>query len=345
MQFPEGFVEKYEALLGDEARDFLASFKQEAVSAFRVNPLKEDQAAFTDAIPHTPWGHYGKVSGKSPEHVTGLVYSQEPAAQMVAQVVAPIPGMKVLDLAAAPGGKSTQLASYLAGDGILVSNEISSKRAKILVENMERFGATNVVVTNESADRLAKVFKGYFDVIVLDAPCSGEGMFRKQPDAMDYWNLDYPRQCASLQREILEDAVTMLAEGGRLVYSTCTWAPEENEEIVHWLLDEYDFDLIPIELINGMVQGIDLPETARMYPHRFKGEGQFVAHLQFKGENPEPKWKPSKSNLGREQLNLWQEFAQKHLKIDLTGVLQTFGDQLYLLPADLPDLGKLRIAR
>ena len=345
MQFPEGFVEKYEAILEDEARDFLASFKQEAVSAFRVNPLKESQRSFADAIPHTPWGHYGKVSGKSPEHVTGFVYSQEPAAQMVAQVAQPLPGMKVLDLAAAPGGKSTQLAAYLANQGILVSNEISSKRAKILVENMERFGATNVVVTNESADRLSKVFKGYFDVIVLDAPCSGEGMFRKQPDAMDYWNIDYPNQCASLQREILEDAVTMLAEGGRLIYSTCTWSPEENEEIVHWLLDTYDFELLPVEQVNGMVAGIDLPETARMYPHHFKGEGQFVAHLQFKGENPAPKFKPCKTNLSREQQNLWQDFAQKHLKISLTGLLQTFGDQLYLLPEMLPDLGKLKIAR
>ena len=145
MQFPEGFVEKYEEILGDEARDFLASFEEEAVSAFRVNPLKEAPVSFSDAIPQTPWGHYGKVSGKSPEHATGLVYSQEPAAQMVAQVAQPSPGMKVLDLAAAPGGKSTQLAAYLAGEGLLVSNEISSKRAKILVENMERFGATNVV--------------------------------------------------------------------------------------------------------------------------------------------------------------------------------------------------------
>lgn len=345
MQFPEGFVEKYEAILEDEARDFLASFKQEAVSAFRVNPLKESQLSFADAILHTPWGYYGKVSGKSPEHVTGLVYSQEPAAQMVAQIAQPSPGMKVLDLAAAPGGKSTQLAAYLANQGILVSNEISSKRAKILVENMERFGATNVVVTNESADRLAEVFKGYFDVIVLDAPCSGEGMFRKQPDAMDYWSTDYPSQCASLQREILADAVTMLAEGGHLIYSTCTWATEENEEIVHWLLDTYDFELLPVEHLNGMVAGMDLPETARMYPHHFKGEGQFVAHLQFKGENPEPKFKASKSNLSREQLALWHDFAQKHLQVNLTGILQTFGDQLYLLPEMLPDLGKLKIAR
>ena len=345
MQFPEGFVEKYKEILGDEARNFLASFEGEAVSAFRVNPLKESQVSFADAIPHTTWGHYGKVSGKSPEHVTGLVYSQEPAAQMVAQVAQPQPGMKVLDLAAAPGGKSTQLAAYLAGDGLLVSNEISSKRAKILVENMERFGATNVVVTNESADRLAKVFKDYFDLIVLDAPCSGEGMFRKQADAMDYWSVDYPSNCASLQRQILEDAVSMLADGGRLVYSTCTWAPEENEEMVKWLLAKYEFELLPIEHLNGMVGGIDLPETARMYPHHFKGEGQFVAHLQFKGENKAPKFKASKSNLSREQISLWQDFSKNHLKSGLTGVLQAFGDQLYLLPERLPDLGKLKIAR
>lgn len=345
MKFPEGFVKKYETILGDEARAFLASFDDEAVSAFRINPLKEVQRDFSDAIPHTPWGHYGKISGKSIEHVTGLVYSQEPAAQMVAQVAQPKPGMRVLDLAAAPGGKSTQLASYLAGDGLLVSNEISSKRAKILVENMERFGATNVVVTNESANRLAKVFKGYFDLIVLDAPCSGEGMFRKQPDAMDYWSVDYPSQCASLQREILADAVTMLSEGGRLVYSTCTWSPEENEENINWLLDNYDFELIPIEHINGMVPGIDLPETAIMYPHHFKGEGQFVAHLKFKGYNQAPKFKPAKTNLSREQLTLWQDFEKRHLKEKLIGSLQVFGDQLYLLPEALPDLGKLKIAR
>ena len=345
MQFPEGFVEKYEAILEDEARDFLASFKREAVSAFRVNPLKESQLSFADAIPNTPWGYYGKVSGKSPEHATGLVYSQEPAAQMVAQVAQPSPGMKVLDLAAAPGGKSTQLAAYLANQGVLVSNEISSKRAKILVENIERFGAKNVLVTNESAERLAKVFSSYFDLIVLDAPCSGEGMFRKQPDAMDYWSLDYPAQCAALQREILEDAVKMLANGGELVYSTCTWAPEENEEIVAWLLDEFPLELVDLPKINGMTPGIDYPETARMYPHRFKGEGQFVAKFRFVGEHKLPKLKPARSNLTADQRSLWQSFQKEHLKIELKGDLQTFGDQLYLLPLGLPDLSKIKIAR
>lgn len=345
MRFPTGFEEKYQRLLGKEAASFFSTFDQEPISAFRTNPLKEGQVTFSNPIPETNWGYYGKVSGKSPEHVTGLIYSQEPAAQMVAQVAHPHEGMKVLDLAVAPGGKSTHLLSYLNNTGLLVSNEINNKRSKILVENIERFGARNVLVTNESAERLAKVFSSYFDLIILDAPCSGEGMFRKQPDAMGYWSLDYPAQCAALQREILEDAVKMLANGGELVYSTCTWAPEENEEIVAWLLDEFPLELVDIPKLNGMTPGIDYPETARMYPHHFKGEGQFVAKFRFVGEHKLPKLKPVRSNLTADQRSLWQIFQKEHLKVDLKGDLQTFGDQLYLLPLGLPDLSKVKIAR
>ena len=345
MRFPTGFEEKYQRLLGKEAASFFSTFDQEPISAFRTNPLKEGRVTFSNPIPGTKWGYYGKVSGKSPEHVTGLIYSQEPAAQMVAQVAHPHEGMRVLDLAAAPGGKSTHFLSYLNNTGLLVSNEINSKRSKILVENIERFGARNVLVTNESAERLAKVFPSYFDLIVLDAPCSGEGMFRKQPDAMDYWSLDYPAQCAALQREILEDAVKMLANCGELVYSTCTWAPEENEEIVAWLLDEFPLELVDLPKINGMTPGIDYPETARMYPHRFKGEGQFVAKFRFVGEHKLPKLKPARSNLTADQRSLWQIFQKEHLKVELKGDLQTFGDQLYLLPLGLPDLSKVKIAR
>ena len=345
MNFPNGFKEKYQHLLGEDAAAFFATFDQEALAAFRTNPLKEAQKVFDDPIPNTPWGHYGKVSGKSIEHATGLVYSQEPAAQIVAQVAQPKPGMKVLDLAAAPGGKTTQLLSYLDNQGLLVSNEIHKGRSKILVENVERFGARNVLVTNESADRLAKVFSGFFDLIVLDAPCSGEGMFRKQPDAMDYWSIDYPRECSLLQREILEDALKMLVPGGFLVYSTCTWAPEENEEIVSWLLENYDLELETIEKINGMAEGIDHPETARMYPHLFKGEGQFVAKFRYLGENRPAKVPSKKDQLSAEQKKLWQEFAKKHFKVTLEGVLETFGDELYLVPLGLPDLRKVKIAR
>ena len=345
MRFPTGFEEKYQRLLGKEAASFFSTFDQEPISAFRTNPLKEGQVTFSNPIPGTKWGYYGKVSGKSPEHVTGLIYSQEPAAQMVAQVAHPHEGMRVLDLAAAPGGKSTHLLSYLNNTGLLVSNEINNKRSKILVENIERFGARNVLVTNESAERLAKVFSSFFDLIVLDAPCSGEGMFRKQPDAMDYWSLDYPAQCAALQREILEDAVKMLANGGELVYSTCTWAPEENEEIVAWILNEFPLELVDLPKINGMTPGIDYPETARMYPHRFKGEGQFVAKFRFVGEHKLPKLKSARSNLTADQRSLWQTFQNEHLKVEIKGDLQTFGDQLYLLPLGLPDLSKIKIAR
>lgn len=346
MLLPEKFIEKYRNILGDEADDFLATFDQEAISGFRVNPLKNVQQTFDTPIPNTPWGHYGKVSGKSPEHVSGLVYSQEPAAQMVAQVAAPQENMRVLDLAAAPGGKSTHLLSYMNNTGVLVSNEISSKRSKVLVENIERFGARNVVVTNESSQKLAKVFKYYFDLIVFDGPCSGEGMFRKDPAATRYWHEDYPAECATLQKEILEEAMKMLAIGGTLVYSTCTWSPEENEGVVKWLLDKYDYlELVDIEKINGMVEGIDLPQVARMYPHHFKGEGQFVAKLRDTRTAEARSVKPVKSNLTKAQLKLWQDFAKQHIKVDLAGILQTFGDNLYLLPEGLPDLGKLKIAR
>lgn len=346
MSLPTEFKEKYEQLLGVEAPAFFESFQEPAISAFRVNPLKERQSSFEQKIEQMRWSYYGKVSGKSVEHVTGLVYSQEPAAQMVGQVAAPTPGMKVLDLAAAPGGKSTHLLSYLDNSGLLVSNEISKKRSKILVENIERFGARNVLVTNESAERLAEFFPAYFDMIVLDAPCSGEGMFRKDPAAMEYWSTTYPSECARLQKGILTWAMEMLAPGGQLIYSTCTWAPEENEDIVRWLLESYDLELLEIPKVNGMTEGIEMPEVARMYPHRFKGEGQFVAKLRYKGGvQSSQKYKGNKSNLNREQLQLWQEFSRKHLNFQAAGILQVFGDELYLLPQDLPNISRLKIAR
>ena len=346
MQFPSDFIEKYNNLLGDEAKDFFASFDQEAVSAYRTNPLKKQQKDFPDAIPETPWGHYGKISGKSADQATGLVYSQEPAAQMVAQVAAPAKGSRVLDLAAAPGGKSTHLLSYLDNTGLLVSNEINPKRSKILVENIERFGARNVVVTNTSADKLDKVFKNYFDTIVFDGPCSGEGMFRKDPDAIQYWHKDYPSELAQLQKDILSDGLKMLAPGGQLIYSTCTWSPEENEGVVAWILENYpDLELVEIPKWNGMRGGVDFPETARMYPHHFKGEGQFVAKFQDKRVPEQTRIKEGKSNLNKEQKQLWEDFAKKHLKTNLDGLLQVFGDNLYLLPKGLPDLSKVKIAR
>ena len=249
-------------------------------------------------------------------------------------------------MAAAPGGKSTHLLSYLDNTGLLVSNEINPKRSKILVENIERFGARNVVVTNTSADKLAKVFKNYFDTIVFDGPCSGEGMFRKDPDAIQYWHNEYPSELAQLQKDILSNGLKMLAPGGQLIYSTCTWSPEENEGVVAWILENYpDLELVEIPKWNGMRGGIDFPETARMYPHHFKGEGQFVAKFQDKRMPEQSCIKEGKTNLNKEQKQLWDDFVKKHLKLPLDGLLQVFGDNLYLLPRGLPDLSKVKIAR
>lgn len=350
MNLPKEFKEKYSYLLGVEAPCFFDTFNQFAISGFRTNPLKETQKSFERPIPNTDWGYYGKIPGKSIEHVTGLIYSQEPAAQMVGQVAQPSKGMKVLDLAAAPGGKTTHLLSYMQNTGLLVSNEINAKRCKVLVENVERFGAQNVVVTNESSQRLSLVFPNFFDLIVLDAPCSGEGMFRKDPNAMKYWHTGYSEELSRLQKSILADAVTMLAPEGKLVYSTCTWAPEENEEIVKWLLETYDFlSLEPILCINGMSPSSTYPETAHMYPHHFKGEGQFVA--QFKNNhlpNHSKTKKRSKhchSFINSEQSHLWQEFQKQHLKRSINGRLELFGNELYSVPEAFPPHLKIKIAR
>ncbi|MFC4652497.1 RsmF rRNA methyltransferase first C-terminal domain-containing protein [Lactococcus nasutitermitis] len=369
MKLPDKFLEKYENILGDEYADFLASFDEEAVTAFRINPLKKLADNSFDSfvkIENESFGYYGKISGKSAEHVAGMVYSQEPAAQIVGEVAVPKPGMKVLDLCAAPGGKSTHLLSFLGNEGLLVSNEISHKRSKILTENIERFGAKNVVVLNESPAHLAKVFPRYFDMIVLDAPCSGEGMFRKDPSAVQYWSADYPEKCAQLQREIIAEALKMLAPAGQLIYSTCTWSPEENENNVSWILENYpDLQLVNIPKTNGLSSGLNMPEVIRCWPHKFRGEGQFVAKFIDKNEeiifdtsvkkNDNKKSKKqgknkfdstSKSQLTSEQMRLWQEFSKKNLLTDLSkGKLQVFGEALYLLPIDLPDLSTLKIAR
>lgn len=351
MDLPIDFLDKYKRILGEEFEAFRESFDDEAVSAFRVNPMKkltDHSISGYEEILGSHFGYFGKISGKSIEHVTGLVYSQEPAAQVVGEIAHPDKGMKVLDLCAAPGGKSTHLLSFLANDGILVSNEISHKRSKILVENLERFGVRNMVVLNENPQNLAKTFPEYFDLIVLDAPCSGEGMFRKDPAAMQYWTADYPTQCAKLQREIITEAMKMLAPGGQIVYSTCTWSPEENEENVRWMLENYpELELVNLPKSNGLKSGIDLPEVVRCWPHHFRGEGQFVAKLADQRiKQKKLKIKSGQSHLNKEQEKLWKDFSDKNLMTDLSaGVLQVFGDHLYLLPMGLPDLSHLKIAR
>jgi len=226
--------------------------------------------------------------GKSVYHETGAFYIQEPSAMAVATALNAQPGERILDLCAAPGGKTTAIAKQMQGTGVLVANEIHPVRVKTLAQNLERLGVA-ATVTNETPARLATAYPGYFDAILVDAPCSGEGMFRKDPAAQSEWQPDTPTICAARQRDILQSAVAMLRPGGRLVYSTCTFNPIENEQIVAWLLASYpDFTMVALPDWPGWSPG--LPDTAggdpnlgharRLWPHLGAGEGHFVAHLQ-----------------------------------------------------------------
>ncbi|MGK4098786.1 RsmF rRNA methyltransferase first C-terminal domain-containing protein [Ligilactobacillus salivarius] len=365
MDLPKDFIEKYQNLLGDEAEDFLASLDEKSVIGFRLNPLKRHYKDvdydLTASVPFAQDGFIGKVSGRSLEHQAGYVYSQDLSAMYVAAVANAQPGDKVLDLCAAPGGKSTQLAEQLNNQGLLVSNEINTKRAKILAENMERIGAKNVIITNESPDNLAKVFRGYFDKIVVDAPCSGEGMFRKDHSAVKYWHKDYPDECAHRQKLILEEAMKMLKTGGELVYSTCTFAPEEDEQIVAWLLENYDLTLEPITKYDGMDSGRpefadgnkDLAKTIRLMPHHFEGEGQFLAKLKFNGEaasvaKKKAKKKKKSKTISADELDLWHKFVSDFSSQELNFAdqdLRINGDYLYYYNKDWIDINKLKYIR
>lgn len=294
MELPEDFQKKYRQLLKQQAPAFLNAFAQNPVSAFRIEPQRwhSDLSNYA-AIPGINQGYYGKLSGKQIEFLAGAFYSQEPSAMYVAQVLAPKPEDFVLDLCAAPGGKTTFLASQMQNQGWLLANEIDLKRAKILTENVGRMGYQNVAVSNDSPETLAAKFPSVFSKILVDAPCSGEGMFRKDPQAMQYWSLSYPQACAKKQRRILANALKMLSPGGVLVYSTCTFSPEENEGVISAVLkDNPDLSLA---IIPNPPAGVswgeprfgdnnpELRKCLRFYPHQFKGEGQFIAKLQKAG--------------------------------------------------------------
>lgn len=300
VKLPDKFKEKYQKLLGkDEAEKMFSAMNQESKKAFRLNPLKYGKISYStiEAVPDISNGYYGKVSGQDPEWVSGMVYSQDPSAMFPAYVAQVKPGDKVLDLCAAPGGKSTGLGEGLKNSGVLVANEISSSRAKILRENIERWGISNAIVTSESPDKLAPHFLHYFNKILVDAPCSGEGMFRKNPDATNYWSPEYVATCAERQKEILEEALKMLQAGGQLIYSTCTFSPEEDEQIVQWLVDRYDMQILSIDNVksnkvsHGKPQWAngnqDLKKTLRFWPQDDLGEGQFIALLKLPG-SPDP---------------------------------------------------------
>lgn len=379
VQLPQEFVERMRESLGAEAEIFLASYESPRAYGLRRNPLKMEREQFEAWMPFelekVSWakeGYYYQEAerpGKHPFHEMGLYYIQEPSAMCVVEAADPQPGEYVLDLCAAPGGKSTQIAGRMAGEGLLVCNEIVPNRAKILSQNIERLGIRNAVVLNHSPQELEVRFASFFDRIIVDAPCSGEGMFHKEEAALTEWSPENVVMCAVRQKEILACAVNMLRPGGVLVYSTCTFAPAEDEEMVNWLLAEYtDLELQPIDTeALGISEG-NLPGTGRIWPHRQRGEGHFVARLKKRGEllphrknaamtaglsgqetaRSSGKGKKGKKDRAAESTNAWncfEEFATQELRCELSGRRLEFGEQLYLVPEEMTELKGLKVVR
>lgn len=346
----EYFEARERALLG-ERYDMLYAAPQETaargvtVSALRTTP--EGFAARADfPLRPSPFCKAAFVveqpdfkPGRHPYHHAGVFYSQEPSASSAAPLLGVRPGMRVLDLCAAPGGKSSQLAAALQGQGLLVSNEYVAARAEILKSNLERMGVSNAVVLNETPARIAAALPEFFDRVLVDAPCSGEGMFRKEPAALAQHCEALVKQCAELGADILDSAAAALAPGGELVYSTCTFAPEENEQTVAAFLDrhpEFAPERVDAPWFTPGEQG-----TYRMWPHKLLGEGHFGAVLRKldgeEGDIPEEK--------GTAKPKPWQSFA-KETGVNLPeGIFLGFGDRLYLAPQGCPELKGLRVLR
>lgn len=394
---PQDFLDRMKEMLGEEAPAFFASYEKERYQSLRINTLKADKSVFreqtTFSLTPVPWtsdGFYyasGDTPGKHPYHEAGVYYIQEPSAMApVEYLMKPLVGKetvgnernemegeRILDLCGAPGGKSTQIAAAMQGRGVLVCNEIHPARAKILSENVERMGIRNAMVTNETPRRLAENFSAYFTRILVDAPCSGEGMFRKNEEACGEWSTENVALCAARQDEILDCAAVMLAPGGRLVYSTCTFAPAENEgSISRFLMRHPEFAVEEVPMAEGMAPGVPewagsatavISRTIRLWPHRLKGEGHYLAVLRKAGELgydrsgfggngieegiPERDLKtPQKGCLE------YLEFAKETLRLGEPGVMERFtgrylkfGEQLYLIPAGMPRVKGLKVLR
>lgn len=349
MNIPKEFQDRMKKMLSDEFEAFINELAKEPVSGVRINTLRKSAKEAFEAEfgkkEQVTWcenGYYcdkSKISGKHPYHMAGLFYFQEPSAMIAAEEADIQEGEYVLDLCAAPGGKSTHAAAKLNGKGLLVSNEIIPKRAKILLENIERMGITNAIVTNESPEKLAKKYPSFFDKIIVDAPCSGEGMFRKEEKAITDWSEEHVHSCAQRQKNILDSAVLMLKKNGILVYSTCTFSLEENEENIRYLVEKHNMTVCVDEKGNKKIR--------RIYPHREKGEGHFAAALKKEwGEVqiPEKQSKDKKDEKLAETLKLYKEFEKKILNISLDGEWELFGDNLYLKPCET-DIDKIKVVR
>lgn len=366
MNLPIEFEKKMKAFLGNEWDDFLYSYDNNRFQALRFNTLKVQSPEEIMRIlmvleissdKRVSWANEAYYfdenvrPGKHPYHEMGLYYIQEPSAMSATALLAPKPGMRVLDLCAAPGGKSTQLATYLGDSGLLVSNEINTQRSRILSQNIERMGIKNAIVTNEDSFVLASHFPGFFNAIQVDAPCSGEGMFRKLPEAIEQWSMENVAICAARQKEILDNAAVMLKPGGTIVYSTCTFSKEENEDVIEYFLERHpDFTL---------------EEMERFWPHKVDGEGHFVAKLVRRGcvdtdlkadrktkknKNSKNRKNETKPALTKENMKLLSEFLDETISENMAAWIKNsrlvmFGEQLYRLPDMEVDIKGLKVQR
>ena len=340
-QLPKVFVDRMAAQLQDELPAFLRTYEEPYQRGIRLNPLKAVDGThlpegLLEAVPWEPTGHYLSLDSKAGAdilHEAGAWYLQEPSAMIPAAVLNAQPGEHILDLCAAPGGKTTQNALRMAGQGMIVCNEPIGDRARILSRNVERMGVTNAIVVSAWPEKLADVWPEAFDAIQCDAPCSGEGMFRRHPETRDEWNAESPEGCAKRQGDILDSAAVMLRPGGRMVYSTCTLNKIENEGVVEaFLLRHPDFELMPFEL-----PGLSAPQgMLTIYPHRIKGEGHFVALLRRKGDG-RAVWQTASPK------NAPDKAAMKVLQEFLPGQQANlfFGNELRYCP-DFPELSKAK---
>ncbi|MDE6373212.1 MAG: RsmF rRNA methyltransferase first C-terminal domain-containing protein [Clostridia bacterium] len=334
IELPQRFKERMRPLMGDKYEDFLASYDRSPYKAIRVNTLKISTEEFKKISPFelrpVSWEKNGfyvteEKAGKSVLHAAGLYYVQEPSAMCAVPLLNVKRGERVLDLCSAPGGKGTQIAQQMEGDGVLVLNDVNFSRAKILSQNVERLGVTNAVIISESPQRISEHFEGYFDKVLVDAPCSGDGMFLKEESALGEWSEENVKTCAKRQALILECAQRALRPNGLLVYSTCTFAPEEDEGQIENFLKKYPhFKLLSMH---------------KLYPHECEGEGHFAALLQ-KTDGEEGNVPLFKAKVvDKKILSEWQEFEMYNpCGLRRYGNFHQVGDILYSLPNDCPEL-------
>ena len=353
MKLSAEFLSRMKDMLGDEYDAFLAQMEQPPVKGVRLNPLKCDWKILENSLPvslsPTPFSSLCQYApglekpGLLPAHHAGMFYSQEPSASSAVTALDPRPREKILDLCAAPGGKSTQIAGLLQGQGLLWANEIVRSRANILLSNLERMGAPNAVISSCHPQKLCEALQGYFDRVLVDAPCSGEGMFRRDETAVKEWTPGSPAACAQRQRSILDSAALAVKEGGILVYSTCTFSKEENEDTVHGFLERHpEFQLVPIEADFGR-PALDGSFALRIFPMD-GGEGHFVAKFQRAGENP-CRVQPFSGKAPKEIVALAKQVYEDLFSDELTEPIAAFGDHVLLLPQELPRLDGLGVLR